>query len=319
MTAPRPRSPFPPERPRPTPGSAVVGAVVASVSAFVAMTVGVALVLVRQERIVWQPPRVRAADRATPTGVERLDYAAADGQPLLAYVVRPPDSAAAGRVLLAFHGNAELAVWSVPWAAEVARRTGRTVVLPEYRGYAGLPGAPTYPGSALDARAALAATLAHLPATDVALYGHSLGSAVAGELAAAMAADRRPPTALALESPFTSARAMARVLVHEGMERWWQRISRVHFDTEARVAALDVPVAVAHGALDLIIPASMGRRVHAAARRPGELLVVPRAGHNDVVESGGEAYWTWLARALGAGARTAGGRAAAAGQTAGKR
>ena len=29
----------------------------------------------------------------------------------------------------------------------MARRTGLTVMLPEYRGYAGLPGAPSYEGS----------------------------------------------------------------------------------------------------------------------------------------------------------------------------
>jgi pimeloyl-ACP methyl ester carboxylesterase len=82
------------------------------------------------------------------------------------------------------------------------------------------------------------------------------------------------------------------------MERWWTRIARVHFDTEARVAALDVPTWVAHGALDLVIPPRMGRAVHAAARRPGQLLVVPTAGHNDVARAGGERYWRWLTAAL---------------------
>jgi pimeloyl-ACP methyl ester carboxylesterase len=76
-------------------------------------------------------------------------------------------------------------------------------------------------------------------------------------------------------------------------------VARVHFDTHARVAALDAPVWVAHGLVDLIVPARMGIAVHAAARRPGELLLLERAGHNDVVEAGGARYWAWLARALG--------------------
>jgi hypothetical protein len=42
----------------------------------------------------------------------------------------------------------------------------------------------------------------------------------------------------------------------------------------------------------------MGREVFAAARHPGELLVVNGAGHNDVAEVGGEKYWSWLERAL---------------------
>jgi hypothetical protein len=259
-------------------------------------------VWLRQERIVWQPPRVRDVDRVTPDAAERLDYAADDGQRLFGYVVRPPPSPGARRgVLLAFHGNAELAAWSVPWAREVARRTGYVVVLPEYRGYAGLPGAPDYPCSRLDARAAYRATTTRLAATtdEVALYGHSLGTALAAELADALVQEGMRPRALVLESPFTSAKAMARVVLSEGVERWWRRISRVHFDTETRVAGLDVPVAVAHGRLDLVVPVRMGQQVHAAARVPGELLVVPRAGHNDVAEVAGAQYWEWLERALG--------------------
>ena len=288
---------------RPRAGRTLAGAVAGAASAVVAFTVGMGLVWLRQERIVWQPPRVRDADRATPAGAERVDYAASDGQPLLGYVGRPLGARAG--VLLAFHGNAELAAWSVPWALEVARRTGYAVVVPEYRGYAGLPGSPDYPCSRLDARAAYRAALDLLGAApdEVALYGHSLGTALATELADALADEGMPPRALALESPFTSAKAMARVVLSEGAERWWRRISRVHFDTEARVAALDVPVSVAHGRLDLVVPVRMGRQVHARARVPGELLEVPDAGHNDVVETAGERYWGWLGRALEGGGR----------------
>jgi fermentation-respiration switch protein FrsA (DUF1100 family) len=59
-----------------------------------------------------------------------------------------------------------------------------------------------------------------------------------------------------------------------------------------------VPVSVVHGESDGIIPMRMGRAVHAAARVPGELLVVPGAGHNDVIDSAGDAYWEWVRRAL---------------------
>jgi pimeloyl-ACP methyl ester carboxylesterase len=196
----------------------------------------------------------------------------------------------------------------VPWARALAQRLGWRVVLPEYRGYAGLGGTISHAHSRLDAAAAL--TAARGASADdasgrVVLYGHSLGSAVAAELAESMASGERPPAALVLESPFTSVRAMARIGGSATMERVWQRVARVHFDTQARVAALDAPVWVAHGLLDLVIPARMGLAVHGAARRPGELLLLGRAGHNDVVESGGERYWRWLTRALGAAAHTA--------------
>jgi hypothetical protein len=39
--------------------------------------------------------------------------------------------------------------------------------------------------------------------------------------------------------------------------------------------------------------------VFEAAQMKGELLVLPQAGHNDVAEIGGDAYWSWLGRAIG--------------------
>jgi fermentation-respiration switch protein FrsA (DUF1100 family) len=255
---------------------------------FVALVV---LVWWRQERIVFQPPRDAPADHDT----LRVAYQASDGQPLFAYLVVPRgERTRPERVLIAFHGNADLAVWQVPWAAEVARRTGWAVLCPEYRGYAGLPGEPTYERSKLDARAAYAYARDSLdvPPAHVAIFGHSLGSAIA----AALAAEERP-SALLLQSPFTSARAMARIVVARPVAALWRVISRVHYDTEAQVRALDVPVHVAHGDRDFVIPVHMGRAVHAAARRRGRLFIARGAGHNDV-GAAGEEYWSWIVEAL---------------------
>jgi pimeloyl-ACP methyl ester carboxylesterase len=183
------------------------------------------------------------------------------------------------------------------------------VVLPEYRGYAGLGGSPAYRHSAADAWAAWSAVRGRwaADAAPVALFGHSLGSAVAAELAVALARDGARPGALLLQSPFTSVRAMARLDGWPGAAAWWARVGRVHFDTAARVAELDAPVWVAHGALDAVIPVRMGRAVFEAARRPGELLVVHDAGHNTVARRGGAVYQAWLGRALAAARPAAGG------------
>jgi pimeloyl-ACP methyl ester carboxylesterase len=243
-----------------------------------------------QERIVWQPPRMVAQ----PGGAaERIDYASDDGQPLYAYLVGDPRRAPG--LIIAYHGNADLAAWRVPWAVELERRTGWAVLVPEYRGYGGLGGSPSYLSSRRDARAThrLARERLGDPHARVALYGHSLGSAVAAELAL-----DHPPSALILEAPFTSARDMARAMLVLPVAAAWRAIARVHFDTRAVVASLHVPVFVVHGESDGIIPVRMGRAVHAAARVPGELLVVPGAGHNDVIDTGGDGYWEWMRRAL---------------------
>jgi fermentation-respiration switch protein FrsA (DUF1100 family) len=246
-----------------------------------------------QERIAYQPPRVV---EPVPAGAERVEYQAEDGQPLFAVIVDPNAATRSGpaHVVLAFHGNADLAVWLVPWATEAAKRTGAAVVLAEYRGYGGLPGRPTAAGIRLDARAAHALVQKrYASASRIDYYGHSLGSAVAAELATEHA-----PASLVLESPFTSARAMAE-LFGTRLLRWvWPSISRLPYDTEQRVRELDVPVYVAHGDRDLVIPVRMGRAVFAAARRPGALLIIPGGTHSDLADAGGGAYWNWIENAL---------------------
>jgi fermentation-respiration switch protein FrsA (DUF1100 family) len=195
----------------------------------------------------------------------------------------------------------------VPWATEVVHATGVAVLLPEYRGYDGLTGTPTYAGVTRDALAALqfARDSLGIPAQRLVYFGHSLGSAVATELAT-----HARPQALVLQSPFTSARAMAQRMLVPGLALFWRAISRVHYDTREIVSTLPLPVWVAHGNRDIVVPVRMGREVFAAARVKGELLIVSGAGHNDVAERGGAAYWSWLRRALSA-AQSSGSSAAA--------
>lgn len=243
-----------------------------------------------QERITFQPPSPPFDD---PGETRRVAYTATDGAQLFAYLVG--DSTSSDHLVLAFHGNADLAVWQIDWARELAARTGWQVMLAEYRGYGGAPGTPSYANAQLDARAALAYvadSLGIMP-SHMAYFGHSLGSGVATELAA-----ESPPGSLVLQSPFTSARDMARVIVAPPIAMAWRLISRVHYDTERAVATMDTPVHVAHGDRDLVVPSRMGRRVYAAAKAKGQLLIVQGAGHNNVEERGGQSYWDWLVAAV---------------------
>ncbi len=188
----------------------------------------------------------------------------------------------------------------MPWAAVLAERVGGVVVIPEYRGYDGITGPPTCAGVALDARAALAAVRGAPDWADapIAYFGHSLGAAIAAELAGAST-----PAVLILQSPFTSAREMAKRMFVPGLSLFWSVMSRIPYDNVRRAREVDCPLWVAHGGRDLIIPVRMGRAVFAAAKRPGRLLIVRRARHNDVAEIGGEDYWRWISAAIDSTAR----------------
>jgi pimeloyl-ACP methyl ester carboxylesterase len=243
-----------------------------------------------QERILFQPPPYD--DAVVETG--RVQYKAADGQQLIGYVVGNPLTAPG--VLICFHGNADLAVWQLDWAREVERHSRHAVFLAEYRGYMSLGGSPTYENTQLDARAAYDHLVSELGVDSgrIAYFGHSLGSAIATELA-----EVHPPKALLLQSPFSSAQAMARLIISRPVVVAWKAFSRIHFDTQRAVSRLDLPVSVAHGKRDRLVPFRMGVGVYEAAKRKGQFLLVDGAGHNDVADVGGEEYWRWVATALG--------------------
>lgn len=255
-----------------------------------ALLAGSLLLLWRsQERILFQPPRLQGA----PPESGRVSYDTVDGQRLTGFMVGDPTSAPG--TLLCFHGNADLAVWQLDWARAVNRHTRYAVFLAEYRGYMSLGGNPTYSSTKLDARGAYdhLRIAFGIDRSRMAYFGHSLGSGVAAELA-----EIHPPVALLLQSPFSSARAMARLIVWPPISLIWRTISRIHFDTIRVVSELDVPVSVAHGRRDRVVPFRMGIEVYESAKRKGQLLTVERAGHSDIADIAGEEYWRWVVAAL---------------------
>lgn len=242
-----------------------------------------------QERVLFQPPRLEEE----PPEVGRISYDAIDGQRLSGYLIGDPRHAPG--VLICFHGNADLAVWQIDWARTIEKRTGCAVFLAEYRGYMSLGGTPTYATSKLDARAAYDhMRIAYgVDRNRAAYFGHSLGSGIAVELA-----EIHPPRSLLLQAPFTTAQAMARLIVWPPITYIWKIFSRIHFDSIAIVSELDAPVSVAHGKRDRVVPFRMGLEVFQRAKCKGALLVVDRAGHNDVAQIAGEDYWRWIIDSL---------------------
>lgn len=258
---------------------------------FVLIAIIVALTVLwwQQERILFQPPGHVVLEHAS---AEKIEFNASDGQPLFGFLVGEISDT---ETILAFHGNADLAVWQLEWASEIVHRFGVSVFLAEYRGYGGIRGKPTYASSSIDAAAAYAVLNSRLgvPASRIVLFGHSLGSAVAAELAT----QHVTPT-LILQSPFTSARAMARLTITRPLSFIWRLVSRIHFDNVSVVQKLHSRVSVIHGNDDIVIPSRMGKAVYQAAKVKGAFALIEKAGHNNVVEVAGESYWKWFNSAL---------------------
>jgi pimeloyl-ACP methyl ester carboxylesterase len=116
------------------------------------------------------------------------------------------------------------------------------------------------------------------------VYGHSLGGAIAIDLAA-----RNSDVAgVIVESSFTSIREMAAALGYGGLAIG--PLLTQHFDSLAKVGKVAAPMLFVHGTGDRFVPHSMSEQLFAAAQAPKRLLLVPNGGHGNVSAFAFEQY-----------------------------
>jgi fermentation-respiration switch protein FrsA (DUF1100 family) len=251
-----------------------------------AYTVLVLLAWLFQERLAFPAPRASVPDprRVGVEHGERVALVSTDGTRLAGWYLAPK-AVVAGQPspgMLWFYGNGETvaAIWPV---VRDFQPPGTAVLVVDYPGYGGSEGRATEAGLYAAADAAYAALVAR-PGIDprrIYVYGRSLGSAVATQTAA-----RHPAAGLILESPFTSAAAMARHLY-----KLLPRFSlALRFDNLANVRRIHCPTLVFHGDADRLVPTAMGLAVAAAAAGGAEVVLIHGAGHNETYAVGGREY-----------------------------
>ncbi|MCX7890910.1 MAG: lysophospholipase [Burkholderiales bacterium] len=157
------------------------------------------------------------------------------------------------------------------------REMGFDVLAIDYRGFGRSDGdLPSEAQTYADAQAAWEWLKARVPdASRRVVYGHSLGGAVAIELASRNA----DVAALVVESSFTSMQAMA---ARQGYG--FLPVSLVlteRYDSLARIAAVRAPVLFVHGTGDGFVPPEMSEALYAAANEPKRLLLVEGASHSN--------------------------------------
>ncbi|WP_028388943.1 alpha/beta hydrolase [Legionella fairfieldensis] len=150
---------------------------------------------------------------------------------------------------------------------------GFGVLIFDYRGYGGNKGSPSEQGLYTDGRTGLQFLYQQgVPAKKLVLYGESLGTGVATQLAI-----EAPACALILQSPYTSLAALARYHYP-----WLLIQPRDKFDSLNRMAAIKVPVLIVHGKQDKIVPFTQGLTLFNQANEPKKLLVMETKGHNNL-------------------------------------
>ena len=186
------------------------------------------------------------------------------------------------RVLLFFHGNAG----NISHRLDSIRQfqdLGLSVLIIDYRGYGQSEGRTTERGIYRDADAAWRYLIEGrgIAASDIVIFGRSLGASVASRLAA-----QQQPLALIVESSFTSVPDIAQHLYPWLPARWLSRLSHA---TRDYVRDVRCPVLVVHSRDDEIIPFHHGEAIFASANEPRTLLAI-RGTHNDAFLRDERAY-----------------------------
>jgi uncharacterized protein len=199
-------------------------------------------------------------------------------------------------LLLYLHGsrrNVESSVYRI----EQMQSLGFAVLAIDYRGFG--RSSDTLPSEKSvddDARAAWDWLAAKYPGRDRYVFGHSLGGAVAVDLASEVGDAK----GLIVEGTFTSIPD-----VFHSMKWGWLPLTpfiTTRFDSIDKIGKVKVPVLVVHGADDSLIPPALGRALYEHAKAPKRFVLVDGGTHYSTNRMGHEQYREALAALFGIGA-----------------
>jgi alpha-beta hydrolase superfamily lysophospholipase len=190
------------------------------------------------------------------------------------------ERAAEGPILLYLHG----ARWNVEGSSPRVRRMqqlGFSVLAIDYRGFGkSTPGLPSEEMAYEDARAAWEWLAAKYPNRPRYIFGHSLGGAVAIDLAAKVDDER----GTIVEGTFTSIPDVA-----SSMKWGWLPVGPLitqRFESVRKVGRVGSPLLVVHGDNDNLITSDLGRRLYEAAQGRKRFLLVEGGSHHSTMAVG---------------------------------
>jgi pimeloyl-ACP methyl ester carboxylesterase len=211
-----------------------------------------------------------------PAGAEQVSLQTPSGERLAAFVMRADPARDRGYWILHLHGNADSAFSRTQLRhCQQLSAAGFSVLCFDYRGFGQTPGVASELHLSEDAETAYRALLARgIAPGHIIIWGHSLGSGPAVELAA----HHGEVGALVLFGAFTSVADVAAETYPYLPVRW---IVGVHMNSLQRIRSVHVPVVIAHSTADRVIPFSHAPRLYAAANAPKRLLVLDGRSSGD--------------------------------------
>lgn len=240
-----------------------------------------------QRQLIYYPDPVRTPPETFGlSNVEEVSLPTLDGETIISWWSKAKPGQP---TLLYFHGNAG----TLATRSERVRKyqnTGTGIFMMTYRGYGGSTGKPSERANVRDAKQAYDFLISQgVPATKIVVYGESLGTGVATQVAAA-----KDVAGVILDAPYTSMVDVAEVH-YPYLPARWLLIDR--YNTRKYIDRINAPLLIVHGEDDAIVPVAMGREVYELARQPKEIATYAGAGHADHYMFGSyEKIWHWLER-----------------------
>jgi len=188
-------------------------------------------------------------------------------------------------VILFFHGNAGNISHRLDNVYRLWQR-GLSVFIMDYQGYGKSEGHPSEKGTYKDARSAMDVLMNRkdINANHIVVFGRSLGGAVAIDLVA----DTNSARGLIIESTFTSAADIAKVIfpiIPAGL------IGNI-YESINKTSRIRIPVLQFHGTHDELIPFDIGQRLFESfPMKEKQFFPIQGATHNDTYLIGGENYF----------------------------
>ena len=235
----------------------------------------IAYLRLNERNLVFHPAERAVHEPAAQWGLHErtVNYASGDGTRLNAWIVPAQSSDSSGFWMLICHGNyGNIGYGDRPEFYRDARDTGLNLLAFDYRGFGASEGTPAESGLYADAMASyryLTDTL-HVPTDRIVIFGHSLGSGVAIELATHVRS-----AALVVEGAYTS-------VPNRGQELYpflpVRLVASQRFASIEKIASVRVPKLFLHSPTDNVSPFAHGQLLFAAATQPKRFVSV-KGGH----------------------------------------
>ena len=193
-----------------------------------------------------------------PTEIEKVKITTADKLNLIGWFYNKDKDKF--KTIVFFHGNAG-SLKNRTYKLNHFKDLDVNFLIIAWRGFSGNSGKPNEMGLYEDARSAIAwLNTKGIQDKNIILYGESLGTAIAVEIA-----QNKKYAGVILESPFTS-------MINMGKKYYpffpVSFLLKDKFESYKKINKISVPILVIHGKVDKIVPYVMGKKMYELANQP---------------------------------------------------